>query len=218
MDKVKTLEEAISKIQDGATVMVGGFLGCGTPEMLVDALVERGVKDLTVICNDTAFPDKGIGKLITSRQIKKVITSHIGTNKETGRQMNEGELEVELVPQGTLAEQIRAAGAGLGGILTSTGIGTVVEEGKKIIEIGGKKYLVELSLYADIALIKACEGDRAGNLIYNKSARNFNPLMAQAADLVIAEVDEIVEIGEMDPDTVVTPGIFVDILVEGRGC
>lgn len=218
MDKVKTLEEAISKIQDGATVMVGGFLGCGTPEMLVDALVERGVKDLTVICNDTAFPDKGIGKLVTSRQIKKVITSHIGTNKETGRQMNEGELEVELVPQGTLAEQIRAAGAGLGGILTSTGIGTVVEEGKKIIEIDGKKYLVELPLYADIALIKACEGDRAGNLIYNKSARNFNPLMAQAADLVIAEVDEIVEIGEMDPDTVVTPGIFVDILVEGSGC
>ncbi|MEC9488178.1 MAG: 3-oxoacid CoA-transferase subunit A [Halanaerobium sp.] len=216
MEKVKSLHEAIGNIREGSVVMIPGFLTVGTPGLLVDALVDSGVGDLTVICNDTAFPERGIGKLICNRQVKKVITSHIGTNKETGRQMNEGELEVELVPQGTLIEQIRAAGAGLGGILTPTGIGTVVEEGKEIIEVNGQRFLLELPLRADVALLKAKRADHAGNLVYDKTARNFNPLIAIAADLVIAEADEIVEDGEIDPDHVVTQGIFVDMIVKGR--
>ena len=214
MDKEKSLKDALEKVNDGMTVMIGGFLGVGTPEAIVDGLVEKGVKDLTVIANDTAFPDKGIGKLIIKKQIKKLIASHIGTNPETGRQMNEGETEVELVPQGTLAESIRAGGAGLGGFLTPVGIGTIVEQGKKKLEVNGKEYLLELPLKADVALLKA-KADRAGNLIYSKSARNFNPMMATAADFVIAEVDEIVEIGEIDPDAVMTPGIYVDMIVRG---
>ncbi|HHU68896.1 MAG TPA: acetate CoA-transferase subunit alpha [Thermoanaerobacterales bacterium] len=215
MDKEKSLKDALEKVNDGMTVMIGGFLGVGTPEAIVDGLVEKGVKDLTVIANDTAFPDKGIGKLIIKKQIKKLIASHIGTNPETGRQMNEGETEVELVPQGTLAESIRAGGAGLGGFLTPVGIGTIVEQGKKKLEVNGKEYLLELPLKADVALLKAKKADRAGNLIYSKSARNFNPMMATAADFVIAEVDEIVEIGEIDPDAVMTPGIYVDMIVRG---
>jgi len=215
VDKEKSLKDALEKVNDGMTVMIGGFLGVGTPEAIVDGLVEKGVKDLTVIANDTAFPDKGIGKLIIKKQIKKLIASHIGTNPETGRQMNEGETEVELVPQGTLAESIRAGGAGLGGFLTPVGIGTIVEQGKKKLEVNGKEYLLELPLKADVALLKAKKADRAGNLIYSKSARNFNPMMATAADFVIAEVDEIVEIGEIDPDAVMTPGIYVDMIVRG---
>ena len=157
MDKEKSLKDALEKVNDGMTVMIGGFLGVGTPEAIVDGLVEKGVKDLTVIANDTAFPDKGIGKLIIKKQIKKLIASHIGTNPETGRQMNEGETEVELVPQGTLAESIRAGGAGLGGFLTPVGIGTIVEQGKKKLEVNGKEYLLELPLKADVALLKAKE-------------------------------------------------------------
>ena len=215
MEKIRSIKDAVEKIKDGMTVMVGGFLGVGTPEALVDALVAKGVKNLTVICNDSAFPDRGIGKLIVNKQIKKLITSHIGTNPETGRQMNEGETEVELVPQGTLAERIRAAGAGLGGILTPTGVGTIVEQGKKKLEINGKEYLLELPIKADIALLKAEKADKKGNLIYRKSARNFNPIMATAADFVIVQVDEIVDVGEIDPDDVMTPGIFVDMIVRG---
>lgn len=215
MEKIGSIKDAVEKIKDGMTVMVGGFLGVGTPEALVDALVAKGVKNLTVICNDSAFPDRGIGKLIVNKQIKKLITSHIGTNPETGRQMNEGETEVELVPQGTLAERIRAAGAGLGGILTPTGVGTIVEQGKKKLEINGKEYLLELPIKADIALLKAEKADKKGNLIYRKSARNFNPIMATAADFVIVQVDEIVDVGEIDPDDVMTPGIFVDMIVRG---
>jgi len=197
------------------TVMIGGFLACGTPESLIDALVQKGVKDLTVIANDTAFPDKGIGKLVVNRQLKKVTVSHIGTNPETGRQMHAGELTVELVPLGTLAECIRAGGFGLGGFLTPTGVGTVVEDGKQKLTIGGREYLLELPLKADVALLKAAKADKAGNLVFRKAARNFNPLMATAAEIVIVEAQEIVETGTIDPDEVMTPGIFVDYLVRG---
>ncbi|KGG79840.1 acetate CoA-transferase subunit alpha [Caloranaerobacter azorensis] len=214
-NKLISVEQAVDYIKDGMTVMIGGFLGVGSPNKIIDALVKKGVKDLTLIANDTAFPEVAIGKLIVNKQIKKVIASHIGTNKETGRQMTEGETEVELVPQGTLAERIRAAGAGLGGILTPTGIGTVVEEGKRKIEIDGKEYLLELPLKADIALIKGAKVDKNGNVYYRNSARNFNPIMAMAADLVIVEAEEIVEIGEIDPNEVITPGIFVDYIVRG---
>lgn len=216
---VVSAEEAVKNIKDGMTIMVGGFLGCGSPDKLIKALLNQGTKEMVLICNDTAiyYPDKnyinGVAPLIVNKRFKKVIVSHIGTNRETGRQMNEGETDVVLVPQGTLAEQIRAAGSGLGGILTPTGIGTEVEEGKKIIEINGKKYLLELPLKADVALIKAKIADEAGNLIYSKSARNFNPLMATAADIVIAEVEKIVKIGELDPELIVTPSIFINYLV-----
>lgn len=195
------------------TIMVGGFMGVGTPTSLVGLLVDKGVKDITMITSDTATPDTGVGPLIVNRQVGKVIASHIGTNPETGRQMIAGEIRVELVPQGTLAEQIRAGGSGLGGILTPTGIGTVVEEGKRKIVVNNKEYLLELPLRAHIALLKAHKADKAGNLIYRKVARNFNPMMALAADLVIAEVEEIVEVGQLDPEEVITPGMLVDKVV-----
>lgn len=216
MNKLISIDEAVNMIQDGMTIMFGGFLGVKNPFRIVDALVEKGVRDITLIANDTAFPEVGIGKLIVNKQVKKLIASHIGTNKETGNQMNSGELEVELVPQGTLAERIRAAGAGLGGILTPTGLGTVVAEGKTIIEVDGKKYLLEKPLRADVALIVGAKVDKKGNIRYSKATRNFNPLMATAADLVIVEADEIVEVGEIDPDDVMTPGIFVNYVVGGN--
>ena len=215
MAKVISIDEAIDKIENAMTLMIGGFLGVGTPEKLVEGVLARNVRDLTVIANDTAFPDKGIGKLVVNRQLKKVIVSHIGTNPETGRQMNAGELKVELVPQGTLAEQIRAGGFGLGGMLTPTGVGTLVEQGKQKITIAGREYLLELPLKADVALIKAAKADKAGNLVFRKAARNFNPLMASAAAVVIVEAQEIVETGLIDPDEVMTPGIFVTYLVQG---
>ena len=215
MHKIATRQEALSKFADGQTIMIGGFLGVGTPESLVDGLVELNVKNLTIIANDTAFVGKGIGKLVVNKQAKKVIVSHIGTNPETGRQMNAGELEVDLVPQGTLAERIRSAGAGLGGVLTPTGIGTIVEKGKEKITVNGKTYLLETPLRADVALIKAAKADTIGNLVYNRAARNFNPLMAMAADLVIVEAEEIVDAGSLDPDEIMTPGIFVDMVIKG---
>lgn len=215
MKKLISVEEAAEMIHDGMTIMVGGFLGCKNPFKIVDAMIDKGVKDITLIANDTAFPEVGIGKLIVNKQVKRLITSHIGTNKETGNQMNAGELDVELVPQGTLAERIRAGGAGLGGVLTPTGLGTVVEKGKEVIEVDGKKYLLEKPLKADIALIVGAKVDKKGNIQYNKATRNFNPLMATAADMVIVEADEVVEIGEIDQDRVVTPGIFVDYIVGG---
>ena len=215
MAKIISAAEAAAKVQDGMTVMVGGFLGCGTPQSLVDQVLADGTKDLTLVCNDTAFPDSGVGKLVVSRQFKRVIVSHIGTNPETGRQMNANELAVDLVPQGTLAERIRSAGFGLGGILTPTGVGTPVEAGKQKLTIDGKDYLLELPIKADVALVKAYKADKAGNLVFRKAARNFNPLMATAADLVIVEAQNIVEIGEIDPDEVMTPGIFVNYLVQG---
>ena len=214
MDKIRTIDEAASYIKDGMTVAVGGFIGAGTPEKLIDAVIAKGIKDLTLICNDTAFPDKGVGKWVVNRVVSRIIVSHIGTNPETGRQMNAGELKVELVPQGTLAERVRAAGAGLGGILTPTGIGTVVEEGKEKITVNGKEYLLELPLKADVALLKGSIVDKKGNIYYKKATRNFNPLMATAADLVIVEAEKIVEVGELDPTDVMTPSIFVDIIAQ----
>ena len=213
MNKIVQNEEIVALFKDGMTIMFGGFMGVGTPTSLVSALTNKGVKDLTIIVNDTAFPETGVGPLIVNKQVRKVITSHIGSNPETGRQMIAGETEVQLVPQGTLAEQIRAGGSGLGGILTPTGIGTVVETGKQKLIVNGKEYLLELPLRADIALLKAYKADTAGNLIYRKSARNFNPIMALAADLVIVEVKEIVEVGQLDPDEIMTPGILVDKVV-----
>lgn len=215
MDKIGTIEGAVATVKDGMTIMIGGFLGCGTPEKIVDALVAKGVKDLTLIANDTAMPDRGIGKLIVNRQFKKIVVSHIGTNPVTGKQMIAGELEVHLIPQGTLAERIRAGGAGLGGVLTPTGLGTVVEEGKQKVVVDGREYLLETPLKADVALLKAHKADRCGNLVYRRAARNFNPVMATAADKVVAEIEQLVENGEVDPDHVVTPGLFVDMLVLG---
>ncbi len=215
MNKLITLEEAAEKVQDGMTIMVGGFLGCGNPHRIIDKLVEKGVKDLTLICNDTGFPEVGVGKLVVHKQIRKVIASHIGTNPETGRQMNEGEMEVVLVPQGTLAEQVRAGGAGLGGILTPTGVGTVVEQGKDLIEVDGAIYLLEKPLRADVALIAGEIVDRFGNIVYYGATRNFNNIMATAADVVIVEAEQVVEVGTIDPNHVVTPGIFVNYIVNG---
>lgn len=214
MSKLITMQEAVSKLHDGSVVMVGGFMACGTPHGIIEALVLAKIKDLTIICNDTAFPDKGIGQLIANRQVKKVITSHIGTNPMTQDQMNNGELEVQFVPQGTLAERIRAGGAGLGGFLTPTGLGTVVAEGKEILTVDGREYLLEKPLRADIALIGANKGDQEGNLIYMGNSQNFNPLMAMAADVVIAEVNTLVDIGRICMEHVHTPGIFVDFIVQ----
>ena len=213
-NKVVTMEEAISHVKDGMTVFIGGFLGVGTPEKIIDALIEKGVKDLTIIGNDTGFPDRGIGRLVCNNQVKKVIASHIGTNPETGRRMNTGEMEVELCPQGTLAERIRAAGNGLGGILTPTGVGTIVEEGKEVIEVDGKKYLLEKPLRADVALINGSVVDELGNIVYEKTTKNFNPMMATAADTVIVYAEKLVKVGEIDPDEVMTSRIFVDYIVE----
>ncbi|TCL32415.1 acetate CoA/acetoacetate CoA-transferase alpha subunit [Anaerospora hongkongensis] len=217
MNKVRRSAEALAGIREGMTVMIGGFLAVGTPLVLVDELVKKQVRNLTVIANDTAMPDRGIGRLIVNRQAKKVIVSHIGTNPETGRQLMAGELEVELTPQGTLAEKIRAGGSGLGGVLTPTGVGTVVEEGKQKIKINDRDYLLELPLRADVALIYAHKADKAGNLVFRRSARNFNPVMAMAADLVIAQVSEVVEIGAIDPDEVMVPGIVIDYIVAEQG-
>lgn len=215
MNKVISIDEAISHIKDGMTIMVGGFLGCGNPHRLIDAIVEKGVKDLTLICNDSGFPEIGVGKLVVNKQIKKLIASHVGTNPETGRQMNAGEMEVVLVPQGTLAEQVRAGGAGLGGFLTATGVGTIVEEGKEKLVIDGITYLLELPIRADIALIAGESADKYGNIVYEGATRNFNNLMASAADIVIVEAEQIVEVGDLDPNHVVTPGIFIDYIVNG---
>jgi acetate CoA/acetoacetate CoA-transferase alpha subunit len=216
LKKVINLKDAIDRIEDGMTVMIGGFLGTGTPEILVDELVRKNVKNLTLIANDTAFIDKGVGKLVVNKQLKKAIVSHIGTNKETGRQMTEKELDVVLVPQGTLAEQIRAGGAGLGGILTPIGLGTLVEEGKEKIMVDGKEFLLEKPLKADVALIFGAKVDEFGNTFFSKTTKNFNPLMAMAAETVIVEARELVKVGELDAHDVMTPGIFVDCIVRGE--
>ena len=212
MDKRISLQDAVSKVKDGMVVMVGGFLGAGSPTAILDALAESGVKDLTLICNDTAYPDVAHGKLITNKQVKKLIVSHIGTNPNTSEQMNSGELKIEFAPQGTLAERIRAAGAGLGGVLTTTGMGTVVAEGKETVTVDGKTYLLEKPLKADVALIGATVADENGNLVYVGTTQNFNPLMATAADLVIAEAEKVVKVGEIAPEAVQTPAMFVDYI------
>ena len=215
MEKIITLQEAVDKINHGAVLMVGGFMGNGSPHKIIDALVEKNVQDLTIICNDSGLMDYGVGKLIVNKQVKKVIASHIGLNRETGRQMTEGELEVDLVPQGTLIEQIRAKGFGLGGFLTKTGVGTLVEEGKQTIEVDGVTYLLEKPLKADFALVFGSLVDKKGNVVYKGSMNNFNSTIAPAADVTIVEAEKVVEIGELDPNTVITPGVFVQHIVDG---
>lgn len=211
--KLITLQDAAGFFRDGMTIMVGGFMGVGTPPRLVEALLESGVRDLTLIANDTAFVDTGIGHLIVNGRVSKVIASHIGTNPETGRRMIAGEMDVQLVPQGTLIEQIRCGGAGLGGFLTPTGVGTIVEDGKQTMTLEGKTWLLERPLRADLALIRAHRADMLGNLTYQLSARNFNPLIALAADITLVEPDEMVETGELQPDQIVTPGAVIDHIV-----
>lgn len=212
--KAVSVQQAAEMIPDGAVVMIGGFMGVGSPHRLIAELVRQGRKDLTVICNDTSRPDNGIGLLIVARAVKKVIASHIGTNPETQKQMIAGDLAVELVPQGTLAEQIRAGGYGLGGVLTATGIGTPVADGKETLVVDGKTFLVEKPLRADFALVAAKRADYRGNLEYEMTARNFNPLMAMAAETVIAEPVEIVPTGVIAPDHVVTPHVLVDHIIQ----
>ena len=211
--KQLSLADVKNHLWDGMTIMFGGFMGIGTPARLVQAILDSGVKDLTIIGNDTAFAETGVGPLITNNRVKKVITSHIGTNPETGKKMIAGEIEVELVPQGTLAERIRAAGAGLGGVLTPTGLGTIVEEGKQKIAVNGQEYLLELPLQADLAIVEAKTTDKLGNLVYELSAQNFNPLVALAAKKVIVEAGNVVEVGEISPDAATTPAALVDYIV-----
>ncbi len=213
MRKTIKVADAEAAIPDGASLMIGGFMGVGTPGRIVKELVRQGKRDLVVIANDTAAPGIGIGLLIDARLVRKVIVSHIGTNPETQRQMLAGEIEADLVPQGTLIERIRAAGSGLGGVLTATGLGTVVEEGKRIIEVDGKPYLLETPLHADFALLHAKQADYLGNLCYALTARNFNPIIAMAATTVIAEAQNIVPVGVIPPDSVVTPATLVDHLI-----
>jgi acetate CoA/acetoacetate CoA-transferase alpha subunit len=211
--KVLSLADAVALIPDGASLMIGGFMGVGTPERVVDELVRQGKRDLTVVANDTAFPGVGIGKLVDARLLRKAIVSHIGTNPETQRQMIAGELQVDLVPQGTLIERIRAGGFGLGGILTPTGVGTVVAEGKRTIAVEGKDYLLEVALKADFALVQAFLADTTGNLSYALTARNFNPVIAMAGGTVIVEAEHIVPTGVIAPDHVMTPATLVDYLI-----
>jgi acetate CoA/acetoacetate CoA-transferase alpha subunit len=211
--KTLPLQDAVAMIPDGASLMVGGFMAVGTPEHLMDELVRQGKRGLTVIGNDNALPGMGIGKLVHAGMVKKTITSHIGLNPQTQKKMLEGSMEVELVPQGTLIERIRAAGCGLGGFLTPTGVGTVVEEGKRKMELGGREYLLEMPLRADFALVQAFLCDYAGNLTYALTARNFNPVIAMAANTVIVEAEHIVPIGMISPDHVLTPATLVDYVV-----
>ncbi|MBK1689562.1 CoA transferase subunit A [Rubrivivax gelatinosus] len=213
MSKVTALADAVARIPDGSTLMIGGFMGVGSPHRLIDELVRQGKRDLTVIANDTARKGVDIGKLIAAGAVKRLVASHIGLNPETQQRMIAGEIEVELVPQGTLAERIRAGGTGLGGVLTPTGVGTVVADGKPTLEIQGKTFLVETPLRADFALVAAWRADYIGNLQYELTARNFNPVMALAADHVIAEAGEIVPVGVIAPDQVETVSVVVDTLV-----
>jgi 3-oxoacid CoA-transferase subunit A len=217
MNKVlRSAAEAVAQIDDGATIMMGGFGLCGIPENLIAALLARGVRDLTVVSNNAGVDDFGIGVLLKARQVRKMIATYVGENKEFERQFLTGELEVELVPQGTFAERIRAGGAGIGGFFTPTGYGTLVADGKETRTIDGKMFVLERPLTADFAFVKAWKGDRAGNLVYRRTARNFNPVMATAARVTIAEVEHLVEPGEIDPDHVVTPGIFVRHILQGE--
>ena len=215
MKKIVSAKEAISHIKDGATIMVGGFLSCGAPDKLIDELVEQNVQKLTMISNDTSIPSVDKGKLIVNKQIKKIITSHIGTNPETGRQMHSGELDVELVPMGTLIERIRAKGTGLGGVLTPTGVGTIIEENKETMMIDGKKFIFERPIGADFALIYGSKVDQYGNVAFYGTTRNLNTVMATAADTVIVQADEFVDC--LDPNEVVIPGLFIDYIVVNSG-
>jgi acetate CoA/acetoacetate CoA-transferase alpha subunit len=208
-----SLQDAVARIPNSASLLIGGFMGVGTPERIIDEIVRQSKRDLTVIANDTAKPGVGIGKLVSAKLIHRAIVSHIGLNPETQRQMIAGEMAVDLVPQGTLIERIRAGGYGLGGILTATGVGTVVEQGKRKIDVDGKEYLLETALRADFALLQAFLSDYVGNLTYALTARNFNPVIAMAADTVIADAEHIVPVGVIAPDNVVTPAAIVDYVI-----
>jgi len=213
MNKIISLKDAVSKVKDGMTLMIGGFLTVGSPNEIMNALAETGVKNLTLICNDAAYPDKGLGKLISNHQVKKLITSYVGANPVAIDQMNANELEIEFCPQGTLIERIRAYGSGLGGVLTPTGLGTLVAINKEIVKVDGKDYLLEKPLSADFAFIGASVSDQIGNLYYKGTTRNFNPTMAMAANTVIVEAEEIVETGAIKPDDVHTPAILIDYII-----
>lgn len=215
MKSIVSAKEAVSLIKNGSTVMLGGFLSCGAPDELIDALVEQNTKELTLICNDTSFPEADKGKLIVNKQAKKIITAHIGTNPESGKQMHTGDLEVELVPMGTLIEKIRAHGAGLGGVLTPTGVGTDLEKHGKTVEIDDKKFIFEKPLGADFALIYGTKVDKFGNVAFYGTTRNLNTVMATAADTVIVQADELVDC--LEPNEVVIPGLFVDYIVLRKG-
>ncbi|MBM4404339.1 MAG: 3-oxoacid CoA-transferase subunit A, partial [Candidatus Cloacimonetes bacterium] len=212
MPQIITAREAAQLIKPHSRLLIGGFLAVGAAEDLLDALVRENTKDLHIVVIASDYEQRGVGKLVVNHQVSSAQVSHMGTNKEIQNQMNNGEIHVELVPQGTLMERVRAAGAGLGGILTPTGIGTTVEEGKQVLEINGKRYILEMPIAGDFALIRAWKADKAGNLIYRKTARNSNPIMAMSAACVIAEADEIVESGVLDPEQIVTPGILVNYL------
>jgi acetate CoA/acetoacetate CoA-transferase alpha subunit len=212
--KIISRADFVAKIPNGASILVGGFMNIGTAESIIDEMLKTDVKDLTIICNDAGLPGVGVGKLIDAGKVKKLIASHIGLNPIAGQKMTSGELEVELVPQGTLAERIRIGGAGLGGFLTPTGIGTIVQEGKQILEVDGRNYILEKPLKADFAFLLGHVVDKKGNVVYSKTTRNFNPLMATAAECVVVEARKVVEIGDIDPDHIITPHIFVDYIVE----
>ncbi|MFO7814183.1 MAG: 3-oxoacid CoA-transferase subunit A [Halanaerobiales bacterium] len=216
MGKVIDLQELDKLFQNEMHIMIGGFLDCGTAETVLAHVNQLGLKSLTIIVNDAGYNYKSKGKFLANADIEKIVTSHIGTNPDVGAKMNSGELEIELIPQGTLVEQIRSCGAGLGGVLTPTGIGTQAQEGKRVIEVKGEKYILATPIEADIAIIKAWKADQSGNLIYRYSAKNFNPIMAMAADTVIAEAENIVKNGELDNNNIMTSNIFIDYLVESK--
>ena len=212
MKEIIKISDLKNHLFDGMSIMVGGFMAVGTPELLIDEIVRLNIKDITIICNDAGFVDLGVGKLIVNGQVKKLIASHIGLNPEAGRLMSEGKMECDLIPQGTLAEQIRAGGAGLGGFLTPTGLGTIVEEGKEIITVDSKEYILELPIRADLALLYGTTVDKYGNTNFTKTTRNFNPIMATATDKVIVQARTMID--RIDPDNVMTPHVFVDYIVK----
>ncbi len=208
------MDKAMEKLSDGMTVLIPGFVNCGVPETLIKAIIEKGCTDLSVISNNTSIKGRGIGLLVQENRIKHLTCSHIGNNTETVEKVVAGEIDLTFVPQGTLCERVRAGGAGIGGILTPTGLGTLIGEGKPVIEVDGKKYLLEKPLRADVALIHAWKADKMGNLVFRRTARNFNQIFSTAADLVIVEAEQIVEVGDLDPDVIHTPGCLVDMIVQ----
>ena len=213
--KAASVEEALTHIRSGQTIMLSGFTNVGSPNKFIVKMAEAGITDIDLISNDAGNDHTdGIGTLICQHRVRRLTASHVGLNPKVAEQMNDGTLEVVLVPQGTLAERIRCGGTGLGGVLTPTGIGTVVAEGKQVIQVDGRDYLLEKPLHAEVAVVKAWKADTSGNLVYRRAGRNFNPLMAMAADFVIAEVEELVEVGQLDPDAVMTPGVCVDLVVK----
>lgn len=215
--KLKEMKDITSLFHDDMTLMFGGFGGIGSPPSLIQAILDKGVKELHLIGNDTGFPDVGIGRLVTNERVKSLITSHIGSNPNAGRQLNEGRVQIEFSPQGTLAERIRAGGVGLGGILVDVGVDTIVEEGKRTVEMNGKTFLIETALTAEVAIVYAKKADPFGNLVFDKSARNMNPHVAMAGDITIVEAEEIVPLGSLDPEEIVVPGVFVDYIVPSEG-